>query len=78
MTPELRRIFRHRIDVHVLGMMAGSAPARRDVVKIAGDITDKFIVVTYRDGHVETYSGGGYAEHKRNGCYSPLMPRRVP
>ena len=77
MNAELRAIFRHEIDVHVRGMFAGSAPRRRDVVRVDGRVTDAMIRVTYRDGRVETYAGGRYAMHKRDGCYAPLTPRRV-
>lgn len=44
-------------------------------LQIKGDVTDRLITVTERDGTEWYWEGGHYAASKRNGCYAPLMPK---
>lgn len=75
--PNLAAHFRWEIASHVHGMMCTTRrPAQpRDVVRIAGNVTDRVIVVTMRDGTVWHWTGGRYAARKVLGCYAPLMPK---
>lgn len=73
--PDMREYFRARIDWHVRGVFARSARYPAGVVRVTGDVTDRAVVVTMRDGSVFTWSGGRYATRKINGCYAPLMPK---
>lgn len=66
--------FQGRIDFHVHGMLARSWGAPLGV-RVHGDVTDRLITVTDRDGVEWYWEGGGYAQRKRNGCYAPLMPK---
>ena len=73
--PDMREYFKARIDWHVRGMLARSASYPSGVARVAGDVTDRLIVVTMRDGSVFTWTGGEYSARKVNGCYAPLMPK---
>lgn len=76
--PDMRPYFRSRIDWHVNGLMSSRHVARpASVLHVDGDVTDATITVTMRDGTVWTWSGGGHASRKINGCYAPLMPKPV-
>ena len=76
--PDMRDYFRARIDWHVHGLMATSVGRLpRDVAKVDGDVTSRVITVTTRSGETFTWEGGRYASRKVNGCYAPLMPRKV-
>lgn len=76
--PDMRDYFRAQIDRHVYGMAARSiARTPRDVASVHGDITDRDIVVTMRDGTQWHWEGGLYAARKVNGCYAPRAPRPV-
>lgn len=74
--PNLRAYFAARIDHHVNGMMSTARAHLPDgVSRIAGDVTDRKITATMRDGTEWHWSGGRYAARKVNGCYAPLQPR---
>jgi len=73
--PDMRDYFRARIDFHVNGIFSRNTRLPSGVRKIIGDVTSREIVVIMDDGTTHNYSGGRYAERKRNGCYAPLMPR---
>lgn len=76
--PDMRAYFKWRIDVHVNGMMARSGTnTLPHGVRVSGDVTDRLITVTDRDGVRWQWKGGEYAARKRNGCYAPLMPRPI-
>lgn len=76
--PDMRDYFRARIDYHVNGMLARSTPRLPNgVVKVNGQVTDREITVTMKDGSTWLWKGGQYASRKVNGCYAPLMPKAV-
>lgn len=76
--PDMRAYFRSRIDWHVNGLLAGpQVPRPEGVQKIEGDVRDREVVVTMRDGTVYRWSAGRLSSRKRAGCYAPLMPRPI-
>lgn len=76
--PDMRAYFKWRIDVHVNGLMSGSGHnTLPHGVRVSGDVTDRLITVTDRDGVRWQWKGGEYAARKVNGCYAPLMPKPI-
>lgn len=76
--PDMRARFRAQIDSHVSGGGWNRIPnLPLGVEKVKGDVTDREIIVTMRDGTVWKWEGGHYASRKVNLCYAPLMPKPV-
>lgn len=76
--PDMSAYFRARIDWHTHGLASGAwARTPADVMKVDGDVTSRTITVTMRDGTTYEWSGGRLAARKINGCYAPLMPKKV-
>lgn len=77
-TPDMRDYFKARIDYHVNGMMARSiARLPQGVRNVKGDVDSREIIVVLTDGTEIKYEGGKYSSRKVNGCYAPLMPKKV-
>lgn len=76
--PDMRARFRAQIDTHVNGGGWNRTPnLPHGVAKVKGDVTDREIVVTMKDGTEWKWAGGKYASRKVNLCYAPLMPKPV-
>lgn len=73
--PDLTGYFKSRIDWHTHGLMARMPHSLPNGVLLKGDVTDRLITATDRDGIEWYWEGGKYARRKIEGCYAPLMPR---